>query len=291
MTRAARVLLLSGIVAVSAACGSPPPAPRSSVQGAPTAPTPTGSAAASATAPATSQLTIAIADLPLVEPDPETLTAICDPEPNQIDPDAGETSVFCFDGVRLGLRATRTAILGPIRRAYLMRAACAPSPCPSDALDTATVALWTDGGVVTVRIDSRLDTVGVPQPLLVDPWPAVAGVTSPAVKRESLVGAPAVVASRTPYPSCGHAANDAAAAVLSCFRSLVLLGRPAEMVQSAVATEGGQIIDLFRFSGMGAITRDEQAEGRWIEQRGSMILGARDGTWSFEPWDEGVVLR
>jgi hypothetical protein len=286
---------MTGIVAVSAACGSPPPAPSASLDHTAAALTPTSSAAApataSASAAATSQPTIAIADLPVVDPDPATLTAICDPDPNQLEPDAGDTSVFCSDGVRLGLRAVRAASPGNATRAYLMRPGCAAAPCPADALDTATVVLWTGTGAFSVHIDSRLDAVGVPQPVLVDPWPAPVGFASPAVKREGVAGAPAVVATRAPYPSCGRAANDAAAAVLSCFRSLVLLGRPAELVQSSVATEGGQIIDLFRFSGTGAITRYEQSEGRWVEQHGGMILGARDGTWSFDPWDEGVVLR
>jgi hypothetical protein len=287
--RAAARAFLAALLGASAACG-PPPAPTASAP--PVLATAAAPTAGRSPAPATATTAeLAIEDLPLVEPDPETLTAICDPDPDQVDPDAGETTMFCFDGLVLGLRAVRAATASTSRRAYLVRAPCPGTHCPTASLGTATVVVWTDTGTFLVRLDSAVDTVSFPELLVVDPWPVAGPLASPAAKREALAGAPAIVATRTPYPYCGRSSNDAPVEVLRCFRDSVLLGRPVEAIQQSFGIEGDEVIDLYRFDGAGAISRYERSGNRWFQQQGTMILGPRAGTWSFDPWDEGDVVN
>jgi len=111
------------------------------------------------------------------------------------------------------------------------------------------------------------------------------------VRREVLDTAPAVVATRPRYPYCGRATFDAPQDVLTCFRDSVLLGRPAEAILASFGVEGGEVIDVVRFDGGGAITRYEQADGRWVSQRGGLILNVAGGSWAFDPWDSGQVLE
>ncbi len=277
-----RTCLLGGTLLLASACNVPPPTIVS------TSPT---SASPSPAATANSGSRVAIADLPIVEPDPGLLTAICDPEPIQLDPEAGDTSVFCQDAVVLGFRAASGTTPGPITRIYVRRPTCAATPCSTDELSTATVIAWGAAAVVAIRIDSRLDSVPPPQRLFDDPWPRPNIVPAPEVQREILDSAPEEVATRTTFPYCGRATYDTPQEVLACFRDSVLLSRRAEVIQVSFGTEGGEVLDIVRFNGTGALTRYQEADGRWTVQRGSLILGAPGGSWTFNPWDEGDAVE
>jgi hypothetical protein len=289
--------LLAASVVVAAACGGPVPAP--SMPAAPstaTSTTATAQPAASPTiprspGPAATAPAIDIDDLPLVTPDPATLTAVCDPSPNQLDPNAGETTLFCFDSVVLGLRAMRLATSAPVRRAYLVRTGCPPVPCASDGLDTGTLVAFTGGATFAVLLDSRVATVPPPIPVSGNPWPTVGLFTSPPIGRENVLPAPPTVASRTPLPSCGRATLADPDQGLACFRSSILLGKPAEVIRESPATDGGVVIEVVRFGGTGAITRYQRTDGRWVEQVGGIVLGPTEQTWDFDAWDGGVVLQ
>ena len=108
--------------------------------------------------------------------------------------------------------------------------------------------------------------------------------------RETFANAPAEVAARKPYPYCGRAVYDEPTDVITCFLDRVLLGLPVEAVQVSFGTEGGEVSDILRFDGKGAITRYRFVEGRWIGQRGGLVLGAPNGSWSFDPWGDAVAL-
>lgn len=277
-----RISLFGGTLLIASACNVPPPAPTAPP---PTREVPTTGPTASAAG------RVAIDDLPIVSLDPALLTVVCDPEPAQSEPDAGDTTIFCHDAAALGLRAAIRATAGPITRMYLQRPACAATPCSVDELSTATVIAWGAAAIVAVRLDSRLDTIAPPQRLAVGPWPEAGTNPAPEVAREVFDSAPDVVASRTPYPYCGRATYDTPQDVLACFSDSVLLGRRAEAIQRSVGTEGGEVVDIVRFAGSGALSRYRQAEGRWIHQRGSLILGVPGGSWAFEAWDEGTPMQ
>jgi hypothetical protein len=284
LLRVATTCVLAGSMALTAACGTAPPSPPAGTHGTPAGPTP------GASGPVESGLgQIAIEDLPPLEPDPATLTAVCDPQPDQLDPDAGEGSLFCLDGIMLGLRAVRTTTDAIVRRAYLVRPDC-PVPCSGAPLDTANVVVWTDLGTFVVRVDARAEAVSIPQLTVTDPWPRPAQFTSPGVDREELPGAPVAVAERDPYPYCGRADAGTAQEPLRCFRASVLLGQPAEVIQHVAGIEG-QVIDVLRFDGAGAVTRLEWADGRWVRQRGGIVLGPGEGSLDFVPWAGGEVIR
>ena len=280
--RVPTIWVLAGAMALTAACGTAPPSPPAGTHGMPAGPTP------GASIQIDSGLgQIAIEDLPPLEPDPATLTAVCDRQPDQLDPD-GEGSLFCLDGILLGLRAVRTTTDAIARRAYLLRPACAV-PC-SGPLQTADVVVWTDLGTFVVRVDARVDFVSVPQLTVTDPWPRPASFTPPAVDRELLPAAPVAVAEREPYPYCGRADAGGAQEPLRCFRASVLVGKPAEVIQDVAGIEG-QVIDVLRFTGAGAVTRFEWADGRWRRQRGGIALGPAEGSLDFVPWAGGELIQ
>jgi len=279
---------LAALAVVTAACGVS--LPRDSAPAASPAPPGASPSSPRSTGPAATAQVIEIDDLPLVTPDPETLTAICDPSPSQVDPNAGETTLFCFDSVVLGLRAVRLVTSAPVMRTYLVRTGCPPVPCRSDGLDTGTLVAFTADATFAVLLDSRLGTVPAPTRVSGNPWPTAGLFTSPPVGRENVLPAPRAVASRSPLPSCGRATLADPRLGLACFRSSVLLGKRAEIIREAPATDGGVVIEVIRFDGAGAITRYQRTDARWIKQLGGIVLGPTEETWDFDPWDAGVVL-
>lgn len=281
-----RSLAVGSLVCLmSAACGSAGVATQSARPMTPVptvAPTPTVPMTPSPTTPEA----LDIDTLPVVSPDPSTLTVVCDPEAAQEDVDFGEATIYCIDSVRLVVRALATVTTAPIERLYFQRPTCAAAPCTDDELSTATVTGWTSDGSLTVALDSRLTTVGIPttDPSIV--WPEAGSSVVPAVSRPDLEGAPAEVVDRTPFPYCGEAEVGLPEEIEACFRDAVLSGRSAEMIDRVYGTEGGAITWLYRFDGHGAIVRYSQEGGAWQRQAGSMILGILPMTWSFDPWSE-----
>ncbi len=277
-----RTCLLGGTLALASACSVPPATT-----------TPSGSPndrpSARPTAPVAQP--IAIEDLPVIDPDPAVVTAVCDPEPIQVHPDAGDSTVFCNDAVVLGFRAASTVAIGSITRIYLQRPTCAASPCSYQDLNTATVLVWDTAGVVAVRVDSRLDAVTRPERITIAAWPSPVTNPNPETRREDVGPAPGPVAARTAYPFCGRATYDTPEEVHACFRDSVLLGRRVEVIQLTFGTEGREVIDIVRYDGAGALTRYRNADGDWVVQRGGLILPAPGGSWAVDPWDSGAPLE
>lgn len=289
MRRAAATVVLAGMAFASAACGPQPPPSASTVLD---GDSPAASNTAESAVPsATTVAQLRIDDLPQAELDPDTLTALCDPEPNQVHPDGGDTTVFCFDALKLAIRAVRVVTDATSRRAYVDRPECPAAPCPAASLDTATVVVWTDGGSFGVHIDSTLETLSFPESNVVGAWPFPGLFVSPPVRRGSVPAPAKVIATRDAYPYCGKAAEQGPVEVLECFRNSIIAGRPAEAVQETIATEGGDVVQLFRFGGTGAIERFLWADGRWVHQRGAIVLGPTEGTWSFDPWGKGELVQ
>jgi hypothetical protein len=236
---------------------------------------------------------LVIADLPRVELAEIDATAVCDPDPNQSHRAYGESTIFCSDGLFLAFAVVRTVTQDPVTRLYLDRPRCAATPCSEDELSTAEVTAWTPTQAFSVQLDSRLRTV--PQPSVVDDavWPAAGSEPVPAVRRESLKGAPPEVASREPYPFCGRAETGFPASVLDCFRGAVLAGRKAEAIELVYGIEGGELLWIYRYDGRGRLVRyehDQTVNGdgsdanEWRRAEGAMNLGITRHAWDFDPW-------
>jgi hypothetical protein len=226
--------------------------------------------------------------LPPASLDPATQTAVCDKELYWLDEAAGEATITCVDGLVLGLRALKTIASAPIERLYFQRPPCKATPCTDDQLGTATVTGWTSTDAFSVALDSRRTWIDVPTPDAGAIWPAAGSSSAPAIERPVLKGAPAEVAGRTPYPYCGEADLGQPETVTGCFRDAVLSGRPAEFIDNLVATEGGEIIRLYRFDGRGALWIYQGSDEGWFRQPGSMTLGYTPGAFDFEPWSDDV---
>jgi hypothetical protein len=293
-SRPLMVLSLATMAALAlASCGSATP---SSGPDGSTSPSPTRSLVASPIAssppvspspePSPSPLTYAELLETGAPLDPAIVTAVCDPAPSQTNFEAGESTVFCTDGLDLGLRAIQTIAGGPIERLYLRRMPCPTNPCSADTLDTAVVTGWSSDGPVSVTIDSRLSTVTAP---VADPsatWPPPGPVRVMPVKRPPIAGAPSEVSTRTPYPLCGIAdmLGDANPGAFECFESAVLDERAAELLFHVFSTEGEPITWLYRYSGHGAVLRYESSSDSWLRQAGALVLGPVSAAdWSFEP--------
>ena len=275
------VATVMGAAFVVAACGTSPAilTPSPSALRTPKSATPTIVPVTSAPSPS-----LAIVDLPRVDLATVEATAVCDPDPNLAKIDAGESTIFCPDGLALGLAVVRTRTSDPVVRLYLRRPLCAAIPCTERELSTAEITAWTASRSYSVKLDSRLDTV--PTPALVDDaeWPSGTAGPAPAPKRQPITGAPREVADREAYPFCGRAELGHPPEVLGCFRDAVLAGRAAEMIQVLYGTEGGQILRIYRYGGTGRLVF-YQREGRtWRRVEGAMILGITPAAWSVDPW-------
>ena len=281
---------LAGVVAVafvaSACAGTPSPTVSPSPSIEQTSPTPTAKAATpSPVAPTPTPVPpLAIDELPRVELADVDATAVCDPEPSQANLDAGESTIYCSDGLALAVAVVRTVTQDPVIRLYLHRPTCASVPCSEDDLSTAEVTIWTGSLVLSVQLDSRLESV--PQPVVSsnDVWPAPGSEPEPPVSRPSIQGAPRAVADRDPYPFCGRAEMYEPPDVLGCFRDAVLTGRKAEMINRVYGTEGGEILWIYRYDGVGRLLRYQQDGSNWGTHEGAMILGITPQTWDFDPW-------
>lgn len=245
-----------------------------------------GRASPSATPAATLDLDL----LPRIELGRERLTAVCDPEPSQRVPDAGDAILSCSDALERGLRALRASSDGPVDRLYFQRPFCTSVPCSEDELSTGLVTGWTGDQARTVAVDGRLHTVAAPEIVADANWPPPGPYTEPPVSRLPIDGAPATVANRTPYPNCGQATMGEPPRIVGCFRAAVLLGRRSEMSEDVVGTEGGQILWLYRYDVDNPVTRFQRAGGAWTVQPGALLLGVDAASWNFDPWTDGSVI-
>ena len=228
---------------------------------------------------------LVITDLPRVKLADVTATAVCDPEPGQAFSEGGEPTLFCSDAIEVALAVVSTVTPDPVTRLYVQFPECAVNPCTDDELSTGEATLWTAGHAYSVRLDSRLDTVPPATVVTNDSWPSSGGSPEPAVVRPSIKDAPREVARREPYPFCGRAGDELQEPdVLGCFRDAVLTGRRAEMIERLYATEGGEILWLYRYDGNGRLVRYQRFGTEWLRSEGAMLLGVTPPAWDFDPW-------
>ena len=266
-----RSLVLASAIAFAACGGGPPSFPTGSAGASPTLPSvaPTATTSASPTF-------LAFDDLPALQIDMADVTAICDPTPGIQFPQPGSGLIECADGLELGLRAIETATDEPISRAYLRLPFCEVAPCPPEQRNTGSVTAWTSTGAWRTHLDIRTRTATVPE---LDPspiWPTLDAAV-PTVERPELPMAPPELANRKPFPNCGHI--DMGEPPGPCFFAQFLHERPVELSMTVFGTEGGEGLELFRFSGSGAIvvySRHIDVNGvvsGWYSYQGPLIFG------------------
>jgi hypothetical protein len=215
--------------------------------------------------------------LPEASLDKEKATLLCDPEQNQSDSQAGETVVFCYDGLLLGLRALSTT-MDHVDRLYLRRTPCATSPCTSTELAIIVVTGWLGPAPTSVTIDFDHSSATVPYADPTAAWPTPTSPVTPPVERPKVAGAPTEVLQREPFPFCGDAAQDRHTA-MTCFLDAVAAGRPAEMLD-VFDVSGGQ--EVFRYSGAGPVSRYAKFAEGWFKDSGAIVLGTGLGGWSYD---------
>jgi hypothetical protein len=294
-SRCLRMIILFGLSAALSGCGSAvQPASPSSVPG---QPSPGASSTASATIAPPPALTLSPTPEPRLDTDPlprvdltkETPTAVCDPEPSQANADAGESTIACGEALTLAARTVRSVSTASIERLWVRRPVCTSFPCTEDQLNTASVVVQTTAEALVVDIDGRLTSVSTPRPAPPPLWPAAGSSAVPAAAKPWITGAPAEVKKRNALPYCGRTEVSSPRAIMDCFRDAVLSGRPAEVVDLSYGTEGGEYLQVYRFSGTGPIVGYSHFD-RWIKQVGSLHLNPDDLGWSFDAWDGGTTL-
>jgi hypothetical protein len=299
--RILRVLVVSVATAALVGCGSstgtaspivvvgppsPSAAPSPATASAVASPTSSSAPSAEATVPASANSRLDINVLPRADLTTEAPTAVCDPEPSQVSAEAGESTIACGDGLALAARAIRATGDAAIQRMWLRRPACTSFPCTEDQLNTASVVVQTAEGVFVVDLDGRLRSTSVPRSAPGPFWPDAGSSSVPATSRPAIANAPAEINGRTALPYCGKTDDGNPASVAACFRDAVLAGRAAELDGLGHATEGGDVLQVFRFGGTGSVVVYSHFD-RWIKQTGALILNPDRTGWSLDPWDGG----
>jgi hypothetical protein len=281
MKHAPRPRLLGvAVLAVVAACAPPPPA-SSSPSSRPSNAAPT--TAAPAPTP-TAEARIDLNDLPRVEVDPETLLAVCDPEPTQGVSGGPESHFSCEDVFRIALAAFAEVTRDPIMRIHARRAVCDEGqPCPPAVVESGSVTGWTATAAYTVAIDVRESSIPVPALDSAAVWPSANSAT-PEVFRPTLPPAPDELFDRAPYPFCGQTELRWPVEPRTCFLDAVLDGRPAETIDRSDGIEGDEVFQVIRFDGRGAPLLYAAVNGHWSVERAFVLLNPGGLDWSVNGW-------
>lgn len=278
---------VAALVLGSAGCTPPTPTSYASPSLPATQPVASGVAPSGPLSPAPSPLMYLDPEaLPSVELEDEDATSICDPDASQVDADAGATVVGCYDGTLFGLRALRMSLDG-VERIYLRRTPCARIPCTRDELSIVVVTGWAGDEAWSTTIDWTR-SITVPQ---LDPsatWPSGTTNAAPPVERPQVPGAPRAIRDREPYPYCGEATEGGGPEVGACFRTLLLDGRPVEMLERSPVTGN---LTVLRFAGRGLIIGFKETDNGWVRDGGSMVLGLDSSTWSYHNWLDAERVR
>jgi hypothetical protein len=227
--------------------------------------------------------------------DPTAVTAVCDPPPNALDPRAGELRVTCTDAIVDGLRALSAELGLQFTRARVTVQACATTPCSLAELTHVTVTAWTtsnEAWSTVVEVDvpdgSGVWATAAVRETAID-WPSL-DAPIPTVRRPAIDGAPSIVAGRKAYPFCGTIeplGGSDSAQVWTCFLAAVLAGRPAELLEHANFGDGTPLVNVYRYSGEGAVARFSGANDQWNRANGSIVLPpAGTPGWGFDPWPD-----
>jgi len=236
--------------------------------------------------PAPSPSPISFDARPELGPELAAAVAVCDPSPAALQTEPVEELLFCGDGLKLGLRAIRTATREPIERAYLRLPTCA-GPCTRPELSTGSLTAWTSSGPWTTDLDAVAGTATVPRPDDTASWLAIQAPI-PEIARPRIADGPAELANRKPLPYCGHSELGEPAAVPRCFLAAVLAGRPAEAVDTSYGVEGGTILRVLRFGGFGPVLAWEQevdSNGEhtgWNRYPAAIVLAPHGADWKLD---------
>lgn len=254
------VLALACTVFACSPTVSPPPsvAPPS-----PVAPSPSTTPTAAATAGPTGQA-VDPDTLPKAALDPDVTTVVCDEAPS-------DDLLPCTDAAQLAARVAASRPLAPARVWYERPAQI--------------IHLGGPGGWAAITPDPQTGWIVVSA--APPAWPDALPFDPPAAALAPLLGAPAAIAGRAPYPLCGTSRGTADPGPLSCFLSAVLAGSPAEVVVLVPDTGATW---LYRHAGTGAVIRFRYDTGPWMQGAGSVQLDASPGTWSFDPWPGEVPV-
>lgn len=285
-----------------AACGAEDPplaptiAPTASTNDAPS-PTdvvPTNPSTAPTVGPTPTPVSgIAIGSLPRPRFDPARLTVVCGRDRTSLDHGPPQPSIVCGttrrNALAVGLASIEMVAVEPIVRLYLQGNTCPTSGCEDGAFQVATVVGWSSNGdAYRTVIDLRVSRVSIPIRDDSFEWPTFGPSQAPAVQRPTIRNALVEITTRTPYPFCGRAKLGKPRGVARCFRDAVLAGRRVEMILHTTGAEGFPMLELYRFSGKGAVVRYRHAEGRWSRAAGSLSLMGPPSVWYMDQWDRTV---
>ena len=265
----AAVAWIGIVLALVVGCSTAEPFPSAGPSGSPPVGSPSATAGSTAepSTPATSATPI---------PDPErpppiplrSITIVCESWGSEPPP----ATIDCGHAVIASLAA-----LGPNQAALVRRVDVGfgewcddPATCLPRRSDVGWVVART-ATLDTLRVRVALDATGGLQA-----WPPVPGprvivpsFRPPPVDAPDLgEGTPRELAERDAFPFCGsedvglsEAYNTAAR---QCFLDGVRAGSPVELISRMTATEGGApLLDLYRFTGEGAVFRYLRRDGRW----------------------------
>ncbi len=225
--------------------------------------------------------------------DPDRLTVVCGRDRTSLDHEPPRPSIVCGTSrgtaLAAGLAAMESVAVKPITLLYMQGNTCPSSGCTDEAFQVATVVGWSrNGDAYRTVIDLRSATVSTPVREDSIKWPSFGASKAPAVQRPTIKAAPADVLDRSPYPFCGVARLEEPRSVARCFRDAVLDGRPAEMILHTTGAEGFPMLELYRFSGNGAVVRYRHAEGHWSRTAGTLILEGPPSVWTVDQWNGTV---
>ena len=200
-------------------------------------------------------------DVP-TRPDPATFLQVC----RDLGQPSGDPAP-CSDLVEAALAAPELAG-ARIRRVDLGGSCDPPSSCGrATPVATFPVTVLSDRKPVLVELVRAADGSLVIRGLHAALPPRAPAFTPPATGLADLPGAPASLASRPAYPLCGQEQapmggpyDDAAR---RCFLAGVLAGSSVEFATVGSGTEGGAIVDLYRFAGTGGIEHVTGEAGTW----------------------------
>jgi hypothetical protein len=259
---AAVLTLIAGCIATGPPESTPPPASRTAAATS----RPTATPDAEPSSPPGSPTPIPDPEPPVAVP-LRSITVICEswgaePPPATID---------CAHAVTASLAA-----LGGERAAVVRRIDVGygewcddPSACVRRQADVGWVVART-ATLETLRVRVALDSAGGLQA-----WPPVPGprvilptFQPPPIGAPDLGGGtPPRLATREPFPFCGSEdvglSETFNTAARQCFVDGVQAGSPVEMISRTGATEGGAVLNVYRFAGEGAVLRYLLKDGRW----------------------------
>ena len=243
---------------IGAAASVPPPSPTAAATRQPTGALP--DASTDAPVPAISEPPSD--DVP-ARPDPATFLQVCWREAL-----AGVAPVPCSDVVEAALSVPELA--GARIDRVELGGQCDPPRSCGRAVVRPTVWVTVLSDHDPLIVDLVLDAGG--GLMVQEVHPALASdrptFTPPAPGLAELAGVPPGLAAREAYPLCGTESASMGGpydeTARTCFLNGVLAGSPVEFATIGAGTEGGAVVDLYRYAGSGGIEHVTGEGGTWV---------------------------